>query len=166
MTHKDKQLYRKGVGAVLFNKDGRVFVAQRIDTPGDAWQMPQGGIDKGEDPADAVMRELEEEIGTNHAEIIEETKGWLYYDIPDGLSRTLWGGKYKGQRQKWFALRYLGHDDHIDIQAHHHPEFSEWKWVALDQVPDLIVPFKQSLYKDIVERFSHIPAMLAKADIG
>jgi len=157
-THiKKKDLpYRLGVGAVLFNAVGHVLVAQRIDTPGDAWQMPQGGIDKDEDPRETVFRELEEEIGTANAEIIGESEGWLTYDLPKALRKTVWKGRYRGQKQKWFALRYLGCDADIDLTAHKHPEFSAWKWAPLDEIHDLIVPFKRDLYKDIVATFRHL----------
>jgi len=161
MTKKKDLPYRLGVGAVLINADGLVLVAQRLDTPGDAWQMPQGGIDAGEDPRATVLRELAEEIGTANAEIIGETDGWLTYDLPKDIRKTIWKGRYRGQKQKWFALRFLGDDDEIDLEAHKHPEFSTWKWVAFDTVPDLIVPFKRSLYQDIVGTFQHLTARVA-----
>ena len=147
--------YRLGVGAVLMNANGKVFVAKRIDTPGEAWQMPQGGIDANEDPEAAVMRELEEETGTAKAEIIDRTDDWLCYDLPENLQSRLWGGKYRGQRQLWFLLRFTGTDADIDIHADDHPEFSEWKWADIDSLPDMIVPFKRDLYKMIVSRFRH-----------
>jgi len=150
---KDSLPYRPCVGAMLINAAGRVFVAKRIDNPGDAWQMPQGGIDEGENPAKAVMRELQEEIGTDKAEIIAESDRWRDYDLPDELIGKLWGGKYRGQRQKWFALKFLGVDDDINIDAHETPEFSDWKWVEIDEVINLIVPFKRTLYGDIVSEF-------------
>jgi len=156
MTKKRDLPYRLGVGAVLINADGLVLVAQRLDTPGDAWQMPQGGIDKGEDPRATVLRELEEEIGTNHAEIIGETDDWLTYDLPKEIRKSIWKGRYRGQKQKWFALRFLGSDAEIDLNAHKHPEFSAWKWVEFQTVPDLIVPFKRPLYQDIVDTFQHL----------
>ena len=154
---KKKDLpYRLGVGAVLFNGAGHVLVAQRIDTPGDAWQMPQGGIDLGEDPRETVLRELEEEIGTANAEILGESEGWLTYDLPKAIRKTVWKGRYRGQKQKWFALRFLGKDSDIDLTAHKHPEFSAWKWTPLDTIPDLIVPFKHDLYQEIVTTFRHL----------
>ena len=156
MTNKKELPYRLGVGAVLFNADGQVLVAQRIDTPGDAWQMPQGGIDEGEDPRETIFRELEEEIGTANAEIIGESDGWLTYDLPKGIRKTIWKGRYRGQKQKWFALRFLGTDADIDLEAHKHPEFSTWKWADFETIPDLIVPFKKSLYQDIVTTFKHL----------
>lgn len=156
MSNSHDLPYRLGVGAVLFNAAGRVLVAQRIDTPGDAWQMPQGGIDRGEDPREAVFRELEEEIGTASAEIIAETPDWLTYDLPRDIRGRIWKGRYRGQKQKWFAMRFLGRDADIDLEAHAHPEFSDWKWVELAAVPDLIVPFKRKLYGDIVAAFAHL----------
>ena len=156
MAKKKDLPYRLGVGAVLMNADGLVLVAQRLDTPGDAWQMPQGGIDKGEDPRETVLRELEEEIGTANAEIIGETDGWLTYDLPKDIRKTIWKGRYRGQKQKWFALRFLGRDADIDLEAHKHPEFSAWKWAEFHTVPDLIVPFKKSLYQEIVDTFRHL----------
>lgn len=148
-------IYRLGVGALLLNNQNQVFVAQRIDTPG-AWQMPQGGIDKGEDPRKTVMRELGEEIGTNHAEIIAETTDWLIYDLPDELRNNVWGGKYRGQKQKWFALRFTGTDADIDLSADDPPEFDKWRWVEMGQLTDLIVPFKRSLYENIVDEFGYL----------
>lgn len=154
--------YRLGVGAVLLNADGLVFVAQRIDTPG-AWQMPQGGIDKGEDPAVAVLRELAEETGTDKADIIAETDGWVAYDLPADIQGKVWKGKYRGQKQKWFALRFHGTDADIDLTAHKHPEFSSWKWAALETLPDLIVTFKRPLYEQIVAAFRHLVCDEGKA---
>lgn len=154
MAKKKKLPYRPCVGICLFNQQGQVFVAERIDTP-DAWQMPQGGIDKGEDPTEAAFRELEEEIGTNKASLITRTDDWLYYDLPDHLIGKVWKGKYRGQKQIWYALRFEGSDDDIDIKTKH-PEFSRWKWVELDQIVDLIVPFKRELYQEIVLQFKAI----------
>lgn len=142
--------YRRGVGIMLFDGAGQVFVAKRKDTPGDAWQMPQGGIDQGEEPRAAALRELEEEIGTAHAEIVAETRNWLLYDLPDDLVGKVWGGKYRGQAQKWFAARFLGADAEIDLAKHHDPEFSEWKWAPLEALPDLIIGFKRDLYSALV----------------
>jgi putative (di)nucleoside polyphosphate hydrolase len=137
---------------MLFNPAGRIFVARRIDMPSEAWQMPQGGIDKGEDPRRAALRELKEEIGTDRAEIIAESPNWRPYDLPPELVSMLWGGRFRGQTQKWFLLRFTGEDSEIDI-ATEHPEFLEWKWVELDQVPRLIVPFKRAIYEDVVAEF-------------
>lgn len=145
--------YRQGVGIMLLNTQNLVFVAKRIDTRAEAWQMPQGGIDKGEDARSAAMRELREEIGTNHAEIIAESTDWYRYDLPPELIPTIWGGKYRGQKQKWFLMRFLGADSDIDI-ATEHPEFLEWKWAEPATLPDLIVPFKRQLYTDLLVEFA------------
>lgn len=140
--------YRRGVGILLLDPTNRVFVAQRIDTPG-AWQMPQGGIDAGEDPRDAAFRELEEEIGTGNAEILGETTGWLRYDLPPELVGKVWGGAWRGQAQKWFAMRFLGRDADINL-ATAHPEFDAWKWVQPSDLLRLIVPFKRRVYEDVL----------------
>ncbi|TCS60877.1 putative (di)nucleoside polyphosphate hydrolase [Varunaivibrio sulfuroxidans] len=160
-SERDPDLYRSGVGAALFNDYGEVFVAKRIDTPSEAWQMPQGGMDRGEAPKDAVMRELKEEIGTDKAEIIAESAEWLYYDIPAELSKTLWKGRYLGQKQKWFALRFTGRAEDIVLDADDHPEFNAWQWTSFARIPDLIVPFKRTLYARIVTMFSHIPGHIS-----
>jgi len=141
--------YRQGVGIMLINSVGLVFVAQRIDMVEDAWQMPQGGIDGDETPAEAAMRELSEEIGTNNAEIIAETAGWLDYDLPPDLAGKMWGGRYLGQTQKWFACRFLGRDGDIRLDTEH-PEFRVWKWAERDRLSQLIVPFKRALYGAVV----------------
>ncbi len=138
---------------MLLNAQNEVFVAKRIDTTSEAWQMPQGGIDKGEDPRTACMRELLEEIGTDKATIIGESDGWLTYDLPTHLVPKLWGGRFRGQEQKWYALRFDGADADINI-ATEHPEFSEWKWVPMDTLPDVIVPFKREMYANIVKEFA------------
>ena len=147
--------YRPNVGVILVNRDGLVFVAARLDNPADACQMPQGGIDKGEDPRVAALRELEEEIGTGNAEIVAESEGWHEYDLPPELVGNMWGGKYRGQKQKWFVLRFLGKDKDIDLDTKH-PEFRDWKWVPFEQVPDLIVPFKRELYRELVGTFGDV----------
>lgn len=152
--------YRPCVGIALFNRDGLVFAAERIDTPG-AWQMPQGGIDKGEAPREAALRELEEEIGTNAGEIIAETPGWLTYDLPPELLGKAWKGKYRGQKQKWFALRFTGTDADIDIVTKH-PEFTIWRWLPLTDLPRLIVPFKRDVYQAVAREFQDIPAQLIR----
>lgn len=147
--------YRHGVGIMLLNAQRLVFVAKRIDTISDAWQMPQGGIDDGEQPHAAALRELKEETGTDKATIIAESGRWLDYDLPDHLVPLIWGGRYRGQRQKWFAMRFDGADTDIDIVTPH-PEFSEWKWVPMHTLPMLIVPFKRPLYEAVINEFSHL----------
>ncbi len=143
--------YRPGVGIMLLDKRRRIFAGKRIDTP-DAWQMPQGGIDKGEEPREAALRELQEEVGTDKAEIIGEAKPWLTYRLPGKLHLKAWGGRYHGQVQKWFAMRFLGTDADIKLDAHH-PEFDAWKWMTRDEILRLIVPFKRKLYEDVFSEF-------------
>lgn len=145
--------YRPGVGIMLFNDEKKIFVAKRIDMRAEAWQMPQGGIDKGEEPRPAAMRELEEEIGTGKATIIAESKDWYTYDLPPDLIPNVWGGKFRGQRQKWFLMRFDGTDADINIETEH-PEFLEYKWIAPAELPAVIVPFKRTLYQQLVEEFS------------
>lgn len=147
---KTKRPYRPGVGIALFNKDGLVFVGERIDTPG-AWQMPQGGIDEGEDIEAAVIRELKEEIGTDKAEIIKIAEEKICYDLPDDLLETLWNGQFRGQEQTWVAARFLGVDKDIVLDADDHPEFSNWQWVPLEKTLDLIVPFKKDTYRKVIQ---------------
>lgn len=144
--------YRLGVGIMLLNEKRRVFVGRRNDMAGNHWQMPQGGIDEGEEPRAAALREMKEEIGTDRAEIIAESRGWLTYDLPAKLGRTAWKGRYRGQKQRWFAARFTGKDKDIDLETEH-PEFEAWQWVAADALPRLIVPFKRQLYLDVVEEF-------------
>ncbi len=143
--------YRPGVGVMLFNGAGLVFVGQRLDSRLDAWQMPQGGIDKGEEPLPAAFRELEEETGIapHLAEVIAETPDWHYYDLPDELLGKLWKGRYAGQRQKWYAMRFLGHDRDVNIETKH-PEFSAWRWADVGELVKLAVPFKRDLYADVI----------------
>ena len=145
--------YRRGVGIVLLNRDGKVFVGRRIDQKEEAWQMPQGGIDRGETPRDAAFRELKEETGTDKAAIVAETKAWLTYELPDELRGRLWRGRYAGQKQKWFAMRFEGRDSDIDLAAHH-PEFNAWQWIERDRLVALIVPFKRALYRDVLAEFA------------
>ena len=144
--------YRPCVGIMLFNREGKVFVGKRIDQTVEGWQMPQGGIDKGETPRQAALRELLEEVGTDQAEIIAEMDDWVTYDLPAHLVGVAFKGKYRGQRQKWFALRFTGQDSEIDLTAHE-PEFSSFQWVSLDALPELIVPFKRETYKAVIAAF-------------
>jgi putative (di)nucleoside polyphosphate hydrolase len=150
--------YRLNVGAVLFGPDGRVLVGRRAGVAGAAWQLPQGGIDEGEDPRAAVFRELLEEIGTAKAEILAEHPDWLQYDLPEDLVGTAFKGRYRGQRQKWFALRFLGQDSDVRLDADPHPEFDAWKWVPLAELPDLAVAFKRTIYETLARDFAiHTP---------
>jgi len=144
--------YRAGVGIMLLNSENMVFVGKRVDTTSDAWQMPQGGIDEGEEAPEAVLRELEEEVGTNKAKIIAQSNEWLSYDLPDRLIPRIWNGRYRGQSQKWFALRFLGNDSDININTAQ-PEFCEWRWASIQDLPSLIVPFKRDIYSKVIEEF-------------
>jgi putative (di)nucleoside polyphosphate hydrolase len=157
-SNREALPYRRGVGAMLFNPAGKVFVGRRFgnDYP-NAWQMPQGGIDAGESPKQAVMRELEEETGIAKADIIAETKDWLTYDLPEEIAGISWSGKYRGQIQKWFGLRFAGTDADIDLNADDMPEFCEWQWVTMEDLPGLIVPFKRHLYDALINEFHDLP---------
>jgi putative (di)nucleoside polyphosphate hydrolase len=158
-----KQGYRSAVGIMLLNQAGQVFVARRIDMPTvAAWQMPQGGIDPGETPRQAAFRELREEIGTDKAEILGESRVWRKYDLPAELARGVWGGRYRGQRQKWFAMRFTGDDTDIDLETDH-PEFDAWTWIRPEQLPEMIVPFKRQLYIDILAEFRVLCAVASIA---
>jgi putative (di)nucleoside polyphosphate hydrolase len=145
--------YRPAVGIMLLNRRGQVFLGRRIDMPiMPAWQMPQGGIDRGETPRQAAMRELEEEIGTGKATILGESRTWLKYDLPVELAGGMWDGRYRGQRLKWFAMRFVGSDRNINL-ATKHPEFDAWQWIVPDRLLELIVPFKRQLYSDVLCEF-------------
>lgn len=148
--------YRPCVGVMLVNERGKVFVGKRIDNKeGEAWQMPQGGMDDGEDVITAGLRELAEETGVTAAlaTMIARTREELLYDLPEELLGTLWGGRFRGQRQHWLLMRYVGEDHQIDIEAHDPPEFCEWKWVEPELLPELIVPFKRRVYRAVLEEF-------------
>lgn len=147
--------YRPCVGIALFNDDNHVFVGERIDNPG-AWQMPQGGIDEGETVEDAFFREMEEEIGSTLAEIIKIHDTPLRYDLPPHLLGKLWNGQFGGQEQIWVAARFMGLDSDINIHAHRQPEFQAWQWSPLDQILDLIVPFKRETYAEVITAFKDI----------
>lgn len=152
---KEKELaYRPCVGIMLVNMDGKVFVGQRLDNKVEAWQMPQGGIDEGEEAKTAAFRELGEETGIapEHVEIIARARDEHFYDLPPELVGKLWGGKYRGQRQFWFLARFIGKDSDINI-ATPEPEFRAWKWATPDSLPEMIVPFKRKLYRDILQEF-------------
>lgn len=160
-NHHDRERmpYRPNVGAVLFNAAGLVLVARRADLPNaegaaGGWQLPQGGIDAAEDPAVAVLRELAEEIGTDRAEIIGEHAAWLTYELPDALLGKALGGRYRGQKQRWFALRFLGTDADIRLDADPHPEFDAWRWADLGELPALAVDFKRPVYQILAASFA------------
>lgn len=146
--------YRPCVGVMLMNRDGRVFVGQRRDRFTEAWQMPQGGIDKGEDPRDAALRELWEETGVTAdlVQVVAETADWLPYDLPHDVVPNIWGGKYRGQKQKWFLMRFLGTDDQVDIETKD-LEFSAWRWQDKEDLVDRIVPFKRAVYAQVLQEF-------------
>jgi putative (di)nucleoside polyphosphate hydrolase len=151
--------YRPNVGAVLFNADGLVWIGRRQSHPTQeaapgGWQLPQGGIDEDEDPRAAVLRELAEEIGTAKAEIIGEHPEWLTYDLPPEAIGVALGGKYRGQRQRWFALRFTGTDADINLQAEEHPEFDAWRWAKLEELPGLAVAFKRAIYATLATSFA------------
>ena len=149
----EQRPYRPCVGIFLLNNDGLVFAGRRIDSRAEAWQMPQGGIDAGESPLQACMREMREEIGTNTAELVSQHDDWLYYDIPLPLADRLWQGRYKGQKQKWMALRFTGDDSDINI-ATEEPEFCEWKWLSPHDLVNLAVPFKRDVYQNVLAAFA------------
>ncbi len=146
--------YRPNVGIMLVNQTGGVFVAQRLDSPGSAWQMPQGGIDSGEEPRGAALRELEEETGVSpeQVDVLGALPEWLYYDFPADLVSKVAKGRFKGQKQRWFLMRFLGSDSDINIDTEH-PEFSEWKWVEHTQLVANIVPFKRDVYQRVIDEF-------------
>lgn len=147
--------FRPGVGIMLLNSRGHVLVGHRIDIPGDTWQMPQGGIETGENPRAAALRELREEIGTDAVEIVAESDGWLRYELPTELHGKAWHGRWRGQQQKWFVMSFLGQDNEINI-ATETPEFDAWKWVPVHQLPELVISFKRQVYLDLLAEFSHL----------
>lgn len=146
--------YRPCVGVMLIDGGGRIFAGQRLDSPVAAWQMPQGGIDPREKPRAAALRELREETGIppDLVAFVAKSRGWVTYDLPPELIGKVWGGKYRGQKQRWFLMRYLGRDDQIDIRTEH-PEFSQWRWVTAEEMLAAIVPFKRAVYERIVSEF-------------
>lgn len=148
--------YRLGVGMMILNSENKVFVGKRIDTKIRAWQMPQGGIDLGETPSGAAMREMREEIGSCDGFIIAESKFWYSYDLPKFLIPKLWNGTYKGQKQKWFLIRFTGADKDIDLDNFLNTEFSEWCWAEIEDLPNIIIPFKRKLYEAVVKEFSSL----------
>jgi len=166
MSDKSTELpYRRCVGIMLINSEGKVWIGDRIgysdDSHDTAWQMPQGGIDKGEEPATAALRELAEEAGTDQAEIVQESEHWYNYDLPKEIVGKALKGKYRGQTQRWFLLRFTGTDGDIDITADDHQEFSAWRWADMDELADLIVPFKRDVYTQVVNEFQDTVKILA-----
>ena len=156
MDNKFKDLpLRNGVGIIVLNKENKIFVAKRIDNPKNFWQMPQGGVNKGEKLLSAALRELEEETGMKEVELIQEIDGTMTYELPPHLLGIIWKGKYKGQKQKWFLMRYLGSDRDINIKTEK-PEFLEWKWIDLDLLTEVVVDFKLHVYKELKEKIQKI----------
>jgi len=158
---RDPKLYRPNVGLALFHRDGLVFLGKRFATEGPyQWQMPQGGVDRGESPRDAAYRELEEEIGVRaeHIELLEEAEDWLFYDFPSDVRRKMkQRGRYVGQKQKWFAFRFKARDADVRLDTHT-PEFSDWRWAPLETAPELVIPFKRPTYEEVARRFSKYSA--------
>ncbi len=152
--HKELPL-RIGVGIILLNKKNKVFVGKRIDNPKNFWQMPQGGVDKNENLLQAAKRELEEETGIKSVELVKELKEWLQYDLPKNLLGKIWEGKYRGQNQKWFIMNFIGKDDEINIKTKN-PEFLDWKWIKIAELPKIAVNFKIELYKKIKEELESL----------
>lgn len=147
--------YRPNVGIMLIAPDRRVWIGRRVDSREDAWQMPQGGIDEGESPVEAAARELEEEVGTGAAEVLRESARWYTYDVPRPVAKRLWRGRWRGQAQRWVAMRFLGDDGDIDIRTRH-PEFAAWRWARAAELPELIVPFKRDVYRAVVAEFADL----------
>ena len=156
--------FRPCVGVVLLNREGLVFIGRRLGGPEHvdsthSWQMPQGGLDKGEDPYQAALRELYEETSVHSVSLLAEAKEWHAYDLPTRVGRQAWKGIYRGQNQKWFALRFLGNDGEINVlhpgDGSHKPEFIEWRWERMERLPELVIPFKRKVYEQVVKEFSH-----------
>ena len=154
MKHKELPL-RKGVGIVVLNSDNKVFVGKRKDNPFDKWQMPQGGVDPDESLYEAMKRELREETSIKNINIIKEFDQWLEYELPKNLVGKIWKGKYRGQKQKWFVVKFLGNDNEININTKH-PEFIQWQWADIEKLPDLIVLFKKHVYEEITVELKKI----------
>ena len=156
MEEKFKNLpLRNGVGIIVLNKDNKIFVAKRIDNPKNFWQMPQGGVDEGEDLLTAAYRELEEETSIKNVELVQEIDGMFIYELPKNLLGIIWKGKFKGQKQKWFLMRYLGKDSEINIQTKK-PEFLDWKWINLEDITKYVVNFKLHVYQEVQEKVKKI----------
>tara|TARA_B100001057_G_scaffold422644_1_gene444262 strand:+ start:142 stop:618 length:477 start_codon:yes stop_codon:yes gene_type:complete len=146
---------RSGVGIIVLNKDNKIFVAKRIDNPKNFWQMPQGGVDEGEDFLSAAYRELDEETSIKNVQLIKELDGMTTYELPKNLLGIIWKGRYRGQKQKWFIMRFLGNDDDINLKTNK-PEFFEWKWIDLDMITEVVVDFKHHVYKELKEKIKKI----------
>ena len=156
MTYKKRDLpFRSGVGIVVLNKGNKVFVAKRLDNQKNFWQMPQGGVDKGEDYLTAAYRELEEETSIKNVDLIKELDGLISYELPKNLLGVIWKGKYRGQEQKWFVMRFLGQDSEINIKTKN-PEFCEWRWIDLEKITDLVVDFKLHVYDNVKKKVKEI----------
>ncbi|WP_341808624.1 RNA pyrophosphohydrolase [Wolbachia endosymbiont (group E) of Neria commutata] len=147
--------YRPCVGIMLFNKQGHVFIGNRFDSDS-YWQMPQGGVDEGEELEQAALRELLEEVGTDKAEIIAKNKDWIYYDLPKEIIPMCWNGKYSGQKQRWFLMKFFGEDQNININYTDHPEFKEWRWQKVDDLVANAISFKKQVYRTVIEEFSSL----------
>ena len=146
---------RIGVGAIVLNKQNKVFVGKRKDNPIDKWQMPQGGVDLNESLLDAMRRELEEETSIRNIKVIKELNQWLEYELPKNLIGKIWNGKYKGQKQKWFIVRFIGEENEININTKS-PEFIDWKWIDINLLPSLVVEFKKHIYEDVLKELKKI----------
>ena len=155
MQSRNKLPLRIGVGIILLNDKNNVFVAKRIDNPKNSWQMPQGGVDENEDFLQAAKRELEEETGVKSVKLIKELDGWFKYDLPEYLLGKLWKGKYRGQKQKWFVMRFIGKSSEINVKTKN-PEFFEWKWIELSKLPNIAVHFKVDIYRKIKEELTSL----------
>ena len=151
MSDKKELPFRLGVGVVVLNKENKVFVGKRKDNPVNKWQMPQGGVDNGEDLVVAMKRELDEETGIKNIKILKEIDGWSQYELPNYLLGRVWKGKYRGQKQKWFVVRFLGNDNEINLETKN-PEFIEWQWIDIDSLPGVIVDFKKEVYEGLVPK--------------
>ena len=154
-TDYESRPYRACVGIVLMNRAGEVFAGQRVDHPEGNWQMPQGGIEAGETPRDAAFRELLEETGTDRAEYLAEVDEWIHYDLPPEIADKIWKGRYRGQKQRWFCLRFTGSDVDIDIVTEH-PEFTAWRWMDLQDTVREVIPFKRDIYRRVADAFAHL----------
>ncbi len=166
MSIEDPRPWRRGVGAVVFGQDGRVLVARRIDTRGDAWQLPQGGVHTGETAEQALQRELAEELGIASVPILAVCSEALRYDLPKDISNRVWKGRYRGQEQQWFAVLFTGADSEIDLNADEKPEFDAWRWVGLEKLPDLAIGFKRPIYTRLVHEFAPLARRLAARPAG